>query len=86
MSLKHTDSQTDGASSKDAGNGMARRMRIIELKEQVQRSDYVVDPHVVAEALLRHTDARHSLADALGLSPLGARIPSPRAPRKHPGS
>ena len=65
---------------------MARQMRITELKALVQRSDYVVDPHVVAEALLRHTDARRSLAGAIGITPRGARTPSARGALKHPGS
>ena len=65
---------------------MARDMRIIELREQVQRSDYVVDPHVVAEALLRHTDVRRSLAGALGLSPRSVRTLSAAARLKHPGT
>jgi hypothetical protein len=86
MNLKHTGSQTDAEAGKDADDGMARRMRINQLKAQVERSDYVVDPHVVAEALLRHTDVRRSLAGALGLTPRGARIPSPHAVLKHPGS
>ena len=76
MTLKRTTSRTDGEGGKDAGPGMARQMRITELKALVQRSDYVVDPHVVAEALLRH----------IGLSPAGARTPSPRGALKHPGS
>jgi hypothetical protein len=86
MDLKHTGFGSDAQPGKDAGTSMARHMRINQLKEQVQRSDYVVDPHVVAEALLRHTDVRRSLAAALGLSPLGARIPSPGGALKHPGS
>ena len=84
--LKHTGSRTDALAGKDAEEDMARRMRITQLKAQVERSDYVVDPHVVAEALLRHTDARRSLAGALGLIPRGARIPSPHGALKHPGS
>jgi len=31
-----------------------RAMRIQELKLRIQRADYVVDPVVVAEAILRH--------------------------------
>ena len=78
MSLKHTSSRTDGKGGKDAAEEMARQMRINELKALVQRSDYVVDPHRVAEALLR--------AGGLTLTPLGARTPSPRGALKHPGS
>ncbi len=31
-----------------------RRMRMQEIKRRVERADYVVDPGLVAEAMLRH--------------------------------
>jgi hypothetical protein len=33
-------------------------MRITTLKERIARSDYTVDPHAVAEAILRRAGAR----------------------------
>jgi hypothetical protein len=42
-------------------------MRLQELKGALARDDYVVDPHAVAEAMLRR--GRGSIAAALGAPP-----------------
>ena len=65
---------------------VARTMRINDLKDRVARSDYLIDADLVAEALLRHTHMRPSLLGALGVSPRGARTPSPAARLPHRGS
>ena len=78
MTLKRTNSRTDGEGVSSAQQDMARQMRINELKALVQRADYVVDPHLVAEALLR--------AGGLRLSPAGAHTPSLHGVLKHRGS
>lgn len=86
MDLKPASSATDAHAGKDARQEMARTMRINQLKEEVAQSAYVVDAHIVAEALLRHTDVRRSLVSVLGFSPRGAHSPSLGAPLKHLGS
>ena len=83
MDLKQPRPATDAHVGKDARQEMARTMRINQLKEEVAQSAYVVDAHIVAEALLRHTDVRRSMMSVLGISPQGAHIPSLGAPLKH---
>ncbi|MCW3002107.1 MAG: hypothetical protein JWQ20_1405 [Conexibacter sp.] len=57
----------------------AGHMYVKELKAQVQDDLYVVDPHLVAEALLRKAASRR--ADAPSVSRRGARDHAAAAPR-----
>jgi hypothetical protein len=54
------------------------QMRLDELKDKVDRSDYAVDPRLVAEALLRRFDTRR---EASGPAPSSNRmlVPAQRA-------
>jgi hypothetical protein len=64
---------------KDARQGMAHEMRITELKDRVAREDYVVDPQVVAEALLSRTGILLCLAgDAFSPRRAGSLSPAAR--------
>ena len=60
-----------------------REMYLKELKQRVEHDSYVVDPHLVAEALLRRAAARR--ADAPVITRRGARdraaSPRPRRPQ-----
>jgi hypothetical protein len=57
-------------------------MRLDELKDKVDRSDYGVDPRLVAEALLRRFDARREASGPAPVTRPGARI---RAAGGRPG-
>jgi hypothetical protein len=63
---------------------LARQMKLDSLKERIARSDYAVDPDVVAEAVIRRMRFSHALDDERRVSPNGARSREPRAlPRPH---
>jgi hypothetical protein len=52
-------------------------MRLDELKDKVDRSDYAVDPRLVAEALLRRFDRRrHEAQGPASITRPGARTRS----------
>jgi hypothetical protein len=59
-----------------------RKMYVKELKERVEHDTYVVDAHLVAEALLRRAAAQR--ADAPSVSRRGARDRAATAPRRRP--
>jgi hypothetical protein len=62
--------------------GRARSMRVDELKARVKDDAYVVDPRLVAEALLRHDAPLRALA--LPISRRGARGRSAPPPPRRP--
>lgn len=57
-------------------------MYVKQLKERVEHDTYVVDAHLVAEAMLRRVAARR--ADAPAVSRRGARDRAASAPSRHP--
>jgi hypothetical protein len=59
-----------------------RKMYVKELKERVAHDAYVVDPHLVAEALLRHAAARR--AGAPTVTRRGARDRAAAVPIRRP--
>ena len=48
------DAMTSGLKRDGDRSDMCRGMRMQEIKLRVQRADYIVDPALVAEAMLRH--------------------------------
>jgi hypothetical protein len=62
--------------------GTERKMYVKELKERVEHDTYVIDAHLVAEALLRRAAAQR--ADATAVSRRGARDRAAAAPRRRP--
>ena len=59
-----------------------RAMRITTLKERIARSDYTVDPHAVAEAILRRAAAQGTTLSLPPVSRGGARSRPASAPRR----
>ena len=59
-----------------------RAMQITTLKERIARSDYTVDPHAVAEAILRRAGARGTTLPLPPVSRADARSRPARAPRR----
>jgi hypothetical protein len=57
-------------------------MYVKQLKERVEHETYVVDPHLVAEALLRRAAARR--ADVPTVTRRGARDRAATARNQHP--
>jgi hypothetical protein len=57
-------------------------MYVKQIKDQVEHDTYVVDPHLVAEALLRRAAARR--ADAPSITRRGARDRSASGPLAGP--
>jgi hypothetical protein len=57
-------------------------MYVKQLKERVEHDNYVIDAHLVAEAILRHAAARR--AEAPTVTRRGARDRAASAPRPHP--
>ena len=57
-----------------------RMMKLASLKDQIARDQYAVDPHVVAEALIRRVCAPR--ADTPPVSRRDARSRAGRAPRR----
>jgi hypothetical protein len=57
-------------------------MYVKELKERVEHDTYVIDEHLVAEAMLRRVAARRSAAPAV--SRRGARDRAASAPSRRP--
>jgi hypothetical protein len=57
-------------------------MYLKEIKERVAHDAYVVDPHLVAEALLRRAAARRE--DAPRITRRGVRDPAGAAPNRRP--
>jgi anti-sigma28 factor (negative regulator of flagellin synthesis) len=58
----------------------ARPMHLMTLKERIARSDYAVDPHAVADALLRSPDARRSIVALPPLARLAAAAANTQKP------
>jgi anti-sigma28 factor (negative regulator of flagellin synthesis) len=54
----------------------ARTMHLTILKARIARSDYAVDPHAVADALLRSPDPRRAIA----LPPLARLVDAGKPP------
>jgi anti-sigma28 factor (negative regulator of flagellin synthesis) len=75
------------ASQRPVTDSSAKRMHLMTLKARIDDSAYVIDPHNVAEALLRRTDPRR---DPLFPPPAGelriirsdARAPRGEAPAR----
>jgi Anti-sigma-28 factor, FlgM len=59
-----------------------RAMRIITLKERIARSDYTVDPHAVAEAILRRATSQGTLLPLTPVNRADARSRRANAPRR----
>jgi Anti-sigma-28 factor, FlgM len=59
-----------------------RAMRITTLKERIARSDYTVDPHAVAEAILRRAAAQGTTLPLPPVSRADARSRPASAPRR----
>lgn len=57
-------------------------MYVKELKERLEHDTYVIDAHLVAEAMLRHAAARRSEAPAVNRR--GARDRAASAPNRRP--
>lgn len=66
---------------------IARSMRVKQLKTRVEQSAYVVDPDLVAEAMLRHFDARRDPLTPRALRrPRDARGPGGDSGPRRPAS
>ncbi|MDX6656481.1 MAG: hypothetical protein QOH62_1274 [Solirubrobacteraceae bacterium] len=61
-----------------------RTMHVETLKARVARDDYVVDPHAVAEALLRRAIPRRESAHPAGLALVRRRVGNPKADARGP--
>jgi hypothetical protein len=59
-----------------------RKMYMKTLKERVEHDAYVVDAHLVAEAMLRHAAARRT--DAPAVTRRGARDRAATSPSRRP--
>jgi hypothetical protein len=57
-------------------------MYVKELKERLEHDNYVIDAHLVAEAMLRHAAARRTGTPAV--SRRGARDRAASAPNRRP--
>lgn len=62
-------------------NGSGRELYLKELKERVEHDTYVVDPHLVAEALLRRAAARRAAAPPITRRGARDRAAAPRNQR-----
>jgi Anti-sigma-28 factor, FlgM len=60
--------------------GTEREMYVKELKERLEHDNYVIDAHLVAEAMLRRVAARR--ADAPAVTRRGARDRAASAPNR----
>jgi hypothetical protein len=61
---------------------LARQMKLDSLKERIARSDYAVDPDVVAEAVIRRMRVVRELGTEPRVIPRGAHSREPRAPTR----
>jgi hypothetical protein len=57
---------------------LARQMKLDSLKERIARADYLVDPDVVAEAVIRRMRLVRELEAEPRVSRRDARSPEPR--------